>query len=836
MKTGLPWRTILLETLVLSALILLPPSASAKVLPAATIIEYAVPPEINLPGDITLGPGGNLWFTGNGPYIGSITISGEASAYLLSDSPSFLGSGDITLGQDNALWFAESHGSGYNGWGYIGRFSPPNDFTEWSTVMGWGAHGLTKGPDGNLWYHDGRIVRMNPDRTYSIFPITPWAAIYSSRIATGPDGNLWFPAMNTNINSEMAIVRMSPLGDPQVFPLSGHPGVVNDITAGPDGNLWFTESLGKVGRITTKGEITEFALPSASYYPDRITPGPDGNLWFTVNMYHGSYYDSWIGRMNTSGALIELITTPVLIHGNGITTGPDGNIWFVEGYDNKIAKLLVSSVSPTYSISGRVTDDCNNPISGVTISDGRGDVATTDSNGNYVLGGLASGSYTLTPSKENFSFSSPSFQVTVPTTSNPSFTGRSIYSISGHLRDNSNQPIPGVSVQAASTTSVNHGGFTTSDANGCYTFANLATDTYRVRPFTSAYAFTPAWKDKLVVPVGAAGQDFTGTPTLPNYSVDVTPLWQDMPPWGNQDYDSFGTIGGYGCLLTDYTMLINFFGQLSTSHFETDPLTLNTWLMTPAANGYSKNPGEAGFINPGAPLPFATAHGVPLYWDSWSPYSRTSDGVSDEILDWYLQHDRPVILQEDGHFVLAIGKVTDSTGLTYAIIDPARRFSTLRGYGNKFINKALYSPGTASHLASLYIGVASPLQFLVTDPNGRRTGYDPKTGNMLDEIPQSSYITQTLADALYPNNPTTEIKGFYTGAPMAGPYRVNTVGTGSGSYTLTFIGTNQIGASTSQVLIGQTTLGQTKTYQITYTPTGGIGRLSFPLYLPFLSH
>src|SRR5262249_32273324 len=32
-----------------------------------------------------------------------------------------------------------------------------------------------------------------------------------------------------------------------------------DITAGPDGNLWFTEGVGKIGRITLAGVVTEFA-------------------------------------------------------------------------------------------------------------------------------------------------------------------------------------------------------------------------------------------------------------------------------------------------------------------------------------------------------------------------------------------------------------------------------------------------------------------------------------------------------------------------------------------------------------------------------------------------
>jgi virginiamycin B lyase len=37
----------------------------------------------------------------------------------------------------------------------------------------------------------------------------------------------------------------------------------------------------RIGRITTAGVITEFALPTAGSDPFDIAAGPDGALWFT---------------------------------------------------------------------------------------------------------------------------------------------------------------------------------------------------------------------------------------------------------------------------------------------------------------------------------------------------------------------------------------------------------------------------------------------------------------------------------------------------------------------------------------------------------------------------
>ena len=132
------------------------------------------------------------------------------------------------------------------------------------------------------------------------------------------------------------------------------------ITAGPDGNLWFTEfGVGKIGRITTAGTVTEF--PAAGN-PQLITVGSDGNLWFTEQTVYK------IGRMTTAGRLHRLpdsdaggahrhrrrtgreplvlrsqrrkigrittagVVTEFPIPSGGtpahIAAGPDGNLWF----------------------------------------------------------------------------------------------------------------------------------------------------------------------------------------------------------------------------------------------------------------------------------------------------------------------------------------------------------------------------------------------------------------------------------------------------------------------------------------------------------------------------
>jgi virginiamycin B lyase len=58
-----------------------------------------------------------------------------------------------------------------------------------------------------------------------------------------------------------------------------------DITTGPDGNLWFGEySADKVGRVTTAGAFTEFAVPTPFGGPYGFVTGPDSNIWFTESL------------------------------------------------------------------------------------------------------------------------------------------------------------------------------------------------------------------------------------------------------------------------------------------------------------------------------------------------------------------------------------------------------------------------------------------------------------------------------------------------------------------------------------------------------------------------
>jgi streptogramin lyase len=106
--------------------------------------------------------------------------------------------------------------------------------------------------------------------------------------------------------------------------------------------MWFAEGgVQKIGRITTQGIVTEFAvsLPPSEYSSDPagMTTGPDGNLWFT------EFFGSSIASMTTSG-LVTHYHLPSNFPTSmpfAITVGSDRSIWFTEWRYALIGRLTV---------------------------------------------------------------------------------------------------------------------------------------------------------------------------------------------------------------------------------------------------------------------------------------------------------------------------------------------------------------------------------------------------------------------------------------------------------------------------------------------------------------
>jgi virginiamycin B lyase len=318
-------------------------AAAGIVMPAAaqTFTEFPLPSRGG-PFGITTGPDGALWFTEYvGNKIGRITTAGSITEFptitLNSNSHS------IITGPDGALWFTEE------GAGKIGRIlatATPTDpqLTEFEVPRepGTGPYRLlyiTTGRDGALWFTETTQQKIGRITTTGLVTSQFAAPGEPEGITSGPDGALWIA--NGNYIDKMTTEGTAG----QITRFRVPSGAAYYITPGPDGAFWFTEQIaGKIGRITTAGEVTEFALPK-DVLPSGITTGPDGALWFTEGCirqpHSGCIPGNKIGRITTTGVVTEFTIPSPRCEPEGITTGPDGALWFTEYGGNKIGRLVL---------------------------------------------------------------------------------------------------------------------------------------------------------------------------------------------------------------------------------------------------------------------------------------------------------------------------------------------------------------------------------------------------------------------------------------------------------------------------------------------------------------
>ncbi|MFE1361578.1 Vgb family protein [Streptomyces harbinensis] len=95
------------------------------------------------------------------------------------------------------------------------------------------------------------------------------------------------------------------------------------ITAGPDGALWWVEiAAGRVGRITTGGEISGFPLPDPAARPHVIAADPTGDgCWFT------EWGAGSIGHVAPDGTFRHARLPAPGAEPHGLAVTADGTVW-----------------------------------------------------------------------------------------------------------------------------------------------------------------------------------------------------------------------------------------------------------------------------------------------------------------------------------------------------------------------------------------------------------------------------------------------------------------------------------------------------------------------------
>jgi hypothetical protein len=317
-----------------------------------------------------------------------------------------------------------------------------------------------------------------------------------------------------------------------------------------------------------------------------------------------------------------------------------------------------------------------------------------------------------------------------------------------------------------------------------------------------------------------------------NYTLSdqiAAPLFlQRDQPWGSKAYGSYAdtdtvnTVGKWGCYMTAAAIIARYHGDHQGVAPRIDPEDLNTWLRT--NRRYDGN-----YFNAITLPDYASERGVMLANQPTLTGGRTPQ--NDAILDRYLRSGNPVILKVNArnspsgiHFVVAVGRTRTSTGIaTYNVLDPYYGEGTLATlYNNHYVSIIPFT-GTTSDPRMLSISGHSPIALLVTDPLGRRAGYDPRTDQYYTEIPNALYTSEGIAPAIGDQAlPLHEVKNLTIFGPLEGSYSVEVLGTGEGSFMLVTIGADWRGHTTTRSLQGDALPGSEQRIAITYEAVGGL--------------
>jgi len=182
--------------------------------------------------------------------------------------------------------------------------------------------------------------------------------------------------------------------------------------------------------------------------------------------------------------------------------------------------------------------------------------------------------------------------------------------------------------------------------------------------------------------------------------------------------------------------------------------------------------------------------------------------------------------QSPGHFVVATGRDYPQES-TWLINDPAGGEETTlaKRYHDRYYGLRMFTgPGFdwTDRLSGLTIRLYSPAELLLTDPLGRRTGRDPSTNMDYEEIPNSGYGDDSIADAEY-GEPTPPVMELDVREPIEGTYTLQVMGTEAGTYSLYIRPQDKTGRSSAQFFSEgiPTYPGTVHQYVLEYSSTPG---------------
>lgn len=246
------------------------------------------------------------------------------------------------------------------------------------------------------------------------------------------------------------------------------------------------------------------------------------------------------------------------------------------------------------------------------------------------------------------------------------------------------------------------------------------------------------------------------------------PLTSTETPW---------LINGKGCFLSSTAMVFGYFRASIT------PPDLNNFLK-------ARNQGYvgAGSVNSAVAIQYPRSQNVSVTFNGAGATSALSQAVCSagpQLMGVKCVNRHGV--QKATHWVLAYGQ--DQKKTTWLIMDPngGKPINLSDKYAGFCETRTFQGPEfTFTDQRGLTVSFHSPGELLITDPSGRRLGFDPLTNQSFTEIPGSFYDDVGLQDDVteLPADDTDTGKSLGLVSPATGDYTLTVTGTGTGTYNM----------------------------------------------------
>jgi len=249
-----------------------------------------------------------------------------------------------------------------------------------------------------------------------------------------------------------------------------------NFTAGPgytiSGRIAWSNGVGMANvKVTRTQSSTPIYTNASGYYT--FTGVPNGSYQITPSLAPYSMLPAY---------------TVAVVNGANV-----GNINFTGGY----------------TINGRIYNSAGAAIVNVSVlRTGSPYPVYTNTAGYYTFGGVAPGTYTVTPTLAGYGFApqTRSMTITDANSVNQNFVASSGYILSGRVMTSTGAAIPNVTVMRSGSTLT-----AVTNSSGYYTFTGVPNGTYTVTPTLSGRTFAPVNKSVTVSGANVGNQNFIGS-------------------------------------------------------------------------------------------------------------------------------------------------------------------------------------------------------------------------------------------------------------------------------------------------------------------------------------